>query len=163
MSTDFKVIFSGRQHFGNEPKIFDDVEPNVSGDAFVGKTKDYVFDCPNINPNETAVLMFQSRDVAKSQRNIFRVNGVDVFGANPANPALGLPASGGIPASPNKDEWNGNIQLLESRHNLKPTNNRLHIEARKNNGNSGGNIDDFILDNMVIMYKTRTPLPTNQV
>lgn len=161
MSTDFKVIFSGRQHFGNERNTFNDIEPGVSGNAFVGPTKDYTFDCPNINPDETAVLMFQSRDVTKSQRNIFRVNNVDVFGANPASG--GLPASGGIPASPNRDEWNGNIQLLENRHALKATGNRLHIEARNEAGSGGGDIDDFILDNMVIMYKTRTPTPTNHL
>lgn len=148
MSTDYKVIFSGRQHFGDERKTFNDVEPNVDGNAFVGPTKDYTFDCPNINPNETAVLMFQSLDV-DSRTNVFRVNDVEVFG--------------GLPASPARNEWNGNIQLLAPHHKLTATNNRLHIEARNNAGSGGGNIDDFVLDNMVIMYKTRTPLPTKQV
>jgi hypothetical protein len=161
MNTNFTVIFSGRQHFGDERTTFNDVEPNVDGNAFVGHKKDFTFDCPNINPNETAVLMFQSRDVSKSQRNIFRVNQVDVFGANPASGTL--PASGGIPASADRNSWNGNIQLLETRHRLKATGNTLHIEARNDAGGVGGNIDDFILDNMVIMYKIRTPPPTNQL
>jgi len=49
-----------RQHFGNEPGAFDDIEPNV---PFVGPTKGFSYDCPGVNQGETAFLMFQSRDV----------------------------------------------------------------------------------------------------
>jgi len=138
MPTEFTVVLFQRQHFGNEPGAFNDVEATV---PFVGPTKDFTFDCPNVNPNETAVLMFQSREVSKAQKDVFRVNGVDVFG--------------GLPASPSKDTWNGNVLLVESRHRLRPTGNTLHVEARNDSGGGGGNIDDFILDNIVLMYKTR--------
>jgi hypothetical protein len=114
METNFTVILFSRQHFGNGPGGFDDIEPSVQ---FVGPTKDFSFNCPSVEPAETAVLMFQSRDV-DHQRNVFRVNGVDVFG--------GLPA--------------GNV---------------LHLESRNSSGGGGGSIDDFIIDNVVIMYKTR--------
>ncbi len=113
------------------------IEPSV---PFVGPTKDYTFDCPNIRSNETAVLMFQSRDV-DHQRNIININDVAVYGA--------------IPASPNRDTWNGNILLVEARHNLRATDNELHIESRNARGGGGSDIDDFILDNIVIMYKSR--------
>ena len=146
MATDFTVILFQRQQFGNEPGVFDktdipnpaDIEPNV---PFVGPTKDFSFNCPNVNPGETAFLMFQSRDV-DHPRNIFRVNGVDIFG--------------GLPVSPSRDTWNGNILLIESRHQLKPANNVLHVESRDaSGGGGGGDIDDFIIDNVVIVYKTR--------
>ena len=137
MATDYTVILATRQHFGNEPGVFNDVEPSV---PFVGPTKDFSFNCPNVNPGEIAFLMFQSREV-NHQRNVFRVNGVDVFG--------------GLPASPSKDTWNGNILLIEPRHQLRTTGNILHIEARNDSGGGGGNIDDFIIDNVVIIYKTR--------
>jgi hypothetical protein len=137
MATDFKVILFQRQQFGNERGTFDNIEPNVQ---FVGPTKDFSFDCPNVNPSETAVLMFQSRDV-EHQRNVFRVNRVDIFG--------------GLPASPSRDTWNGNILLIEPRHQLKATNNVLHVESRNASGDGGGDIDDFIIDNVVIVYKTR--------
>jgi hypothetical protein len=155
MASDYTIILSQRQHFGDQPRTFDDVEPDVK---FVGPTKDFPFSCPNVNPNETAVLMFQTREISISQRNVFRVNGFDVFGAHPAKG--NLPASGGLPASPSKNEWNGNVMLLEAEHmkpnqRLKPTGNILHIEARNDNGGGGGNIDDFIIDNVVIMYKSR--------
>jgi hypothetical protein len=137
MATDFTVILFQRQHFGNEQGGFNDIEPNVS---FVGPTKDFTFNCPNVNPGETAFLMFQSRAITH-QRNIFKVNGVDIFG--------------GLPASPARNTWNGNILLIESRHQLKATNNVLHVESRNQSGGGGGNIDDFIIDNVVIVYKTR--------
>ena len=94
MATNFTVILFQRQHFGNEPGIFNDIEPSV---PFAGSTKDFSFDCRGVNPSETAFLIFQSRDV-DHQRNIFQINGVDVFG--------------GLPASPAKDAWNGNILLI---------------------------------------------------
>jgi hypothetical protein len=145
MATSYTVVLFSRQHIGNEPGVFDDVEPNV---AFVGPAKDFPFDCPGVNPAEAAFLMFQSRDV-DHQRNVFRVNGVDVFG--------------GLPASPARDAWNGNVMLIERHHLLKATGNVLHVEARTVTGGSTGNVDDFILDNVVIMYKTldvASPLPT---
>ena len=81
MATDYTVVLFSRQHLGNEAGVFNDVEPNV---VFVGRAKDLPFDCPGINTAEAAVLMFQSRDV-DHQRNILRVNGVDVLGVLPAS------------------------------------------------------------------------------
>ena len=136
MATNYTVVLFSRQHLGNDAGTFNDVEPNV---VFVGPAKDFLFDCPGINPAEAAILMFQSRDVDHRQ-NIFRVNGVDVFG--------------GLPASPARDAWNGNILLVERHHHLKTTGNVLRVEARRSDGSSTGDVDDFILDNVVIIYKT---------
>ena len=136
MATNYTVVLFSRQHIGNDPGVFNDVEPNV---VFVGRAKDFPFDCPGVNSAEAAFLMFQSRDV-DHQRNVLRVNGVDVFG--------------GLPASPARDAWNGNILLVERHHQLKATGNVLRVEARTSDGGSAGDVDDFILDNVVIMYKT---------
>jgi hypothetical protein len=136
MATNYTVVLFSRQHLGNDAGVFNDVEPNV---VFVGPAKDFPFDCPGINTAEAAILMFQSRDV-DHQQNIFRVNGVDVFG--------------GLPASPARNAWNGNIVLVERHHQLKATGNVLRVEARRSDGGSTGDVDDFILDNVVIMYKT---------
>jgi hypothetical protein len=136
MASNYTVILFQRQHFGDEPGTFDDVEPNV---PFAGPAKSYSFDCPGVDPGETAFLMFQSRDV-DHPGNIFQVNGVDVFG--------------GLPASPARDAWNGNILLIEPRHQLRPTGNALHVESRNARGQGAQDIDDFIIDNVVIVYKT---------
>ena len=137
MTTNFTVILFQRQHFGNEPGTFNDIEPNV---PFAGASKDFSFDCPGVDSSEAAFVVFQSRDV-DHPRNIFQVNGVDVFG--------------GLPASPARDAWNGNILLIERHHQLKATGNVLHVEARNSRGQGADDIDDFIIDNVVIVYKTR--------
>ena len=137
MGNSFTVVQYQRQHFGNQPGTFDDIEPDV---PFAGPAKDFVFDCPNVTPDETAFLLFQSRDVSHA-RNIFQVNGVPVFG--------------GLPVSPSRDAWNGNVLLVERHHRLRETGNVLHVESRNASGGAGGDIDDFIIDNVVLQYKTR--------
>ena len=136
MGTNFTVIQFQRQHFGNEPGSFNDIEPAV---PFVGPAKDFVFDCPKVDPNDTALLLFQSRDVSHA-RNAFQVNGIQVFG--------------GLPVSPSRDTWNGNVLLVERHHGLRATGNVLHVESRNTSGGADGNIDDFMIDNVVIQYKT---------
>jgi hypothetical protein len=136
MASNFTVVLFQRQHFGNGPGIFNDVEPNV---PFAGRAKSFVFDCPNVQASEPAFLMFQSRDV-DHPRNVFEVNGIGVFG--------------GLPVSPARDSWNGNVLLVEPHHQLRATGNVLHIESRDGRGTGSGNIDDFIIDNIVLVYKT---------
>jgi hypothetical protein len=136
MSLDYTVIFSPRQHFGDEQNIFGGV-----GSNFVGSTHDYQFDCPNVDPTQLAVLMFESYDV-NNDLNVFEIN---TFGI-----------TGGLPLGPThetvgpfvRSSWVGNVVLVEPRR-LKPTGNVLQIESKGRDG-----IDDFILDNMVILFKT---------
>jgi hypothetical protein len=135
MASNFTVVLFQRQHLGDQPGAFSSVEPNV---PFAGREKSFSFDCPDIDPGETAVLMFQSRDV-DHQRNVFQLNGVDVFG--------------GLPASPGGSGWNGNVMLIEPHHRLKATGNVLRVAARNRDGGTDGNVDDFIIDNVVITYK----------
>lgn len=139
MGTNFTVIQFERQHFGNEPGSFEDIEPGV---PFVGPAKDFLFDCPKVNPNDTALLLFQSRDVSHA-RNVFQVNGIQV--------------AGGLPVSPSRETWNGSVLLIERHHGLRETGNVLRVESRNATGGAGGDIDDFIIDNAVIQYKTLEP------
>jgi len=134
MATNFSVILSSGQHFGNED--------NHVGE-FAGPTKDFPFDCPSVDPGETAFMMFQSRDVSHGN-NVFQVNGVDVVA--------------GLPAVPGSNQWVGNIVLIEPGHQLKEAGNELHVESRNESGDGGGNIDDFLIDSVVIVYKTREGL-----
>jgi hypothetical protein len=132
MATDFTVVLFQRQHFGDHADAWAAWEPNV---PFVGLKKDFSFDCRNVDPRETAVLMFQSIGVS-NPTNVLQVNGVGVFG--------------GLPRVRAGNNWSANILLLEPRHQLKSSDNVLHVEARRHEGN----IDDFIIDNVVILYKT---------
>src|SRR6266404_5545704 len=127
MAMNFTVILFSRQHFGADRDAF--ARGEFSQVPFVGLTKDYSFDCPNVNASETGFLLFQSRGV-QWPPNVLQINGVDVYGGLPVTP------SGG---------WAGNIMLVEPHHQLKATGNVLHIEARSYEGD----INDFILDNIV--------------
>jgi hypothetical protein len=136
MGNSFTVVQYQRQHFGNQPGSFDDIEPDV---PFVGAAREYGFDCPQVNPAEIAILLFQSRDVSHS-RNMLHING--------------RPVHGGLPVSPSRDTWNGNVLLVEPHHQLRATGNVLRVEARNTSGGTGADLDDFLIDNMVIQYKT---------
>ncbi|MBL9137783.1 MAG: hypothetical protein JNK85_18075 [Verrucomicrobiales bacterium] len=132
----FTVVIAVRQGFGTDGQSLRAMEPDV---PLVGTSKDYTFACPDLNPSEPAVLMFQSRAV-NSRRNVFSINEIPVFG--------------GIPVSPGVDAWNANVMLINP-DVLRPSGNVLHVESRSQGGGSGGDLDDFIIDNLVVMYKVR--------
>jgi hypothetical protein len=140
MSSNFTVIVSSRHHFGDQPGVFNDLE--ATPPPFVGSQKNFAFDCPNVDPNETAFLTFQSVGGAHNG-NIFVVNGIGGFGGLPRGPRNG---------------WRANTVLVEPRHQLRATGNILRVQARDSAGGPGGNIDDFMVDNVVIVYKARNGL-----
>jgi hypothetical protein len=127
----YTIIANVRQHFGNEP----DFLPG----AFVGQKKDFSFDCPSVDQSEVAVLMFQSLHVSTT-RNVFTINGEAVFGDLPTT-------------TDDKEAWAGQV-LLVSPNVLRRTSNVLHVESRTGSGGTSGDIDDFVIDNVVLFYKT---------
>jgi hypothetical protein len=141
MGINYSVILYQRQHFGDEQgSLF----PNV---PFVGKTKDYTFDCPDVDPSETAVLLYNSYDVT-SPRDRFELNNTQLFG--------------GLYKGPGANTWASHELLVEPDFKLKATGNVLHVESLTAGGHTGGDIDDFVLDNIVIMYKTTESRPVPQ-
>jgi hypothetical protein len=129
---DYTVIFATRQHFGNEATP-------LPGD-FVGNNNKYTFDCPGVLGREGSkpgVLMFQALEV-HSENNVLQINGIDVF----------LPTT-----TTGVGEWSAQVQLVNAEA-LKPEDNELFIESRTLDGSQTGNIDDFVIDNMVIFYET---------
>lgn len=140
MATSFTVILDQRRHFGDQRDLF--------GSApFAGSEAEFSFQCPNIDLREDSVLMFQSRHVSHEE-NVLQVNGLQVFGGLPVSPAGGSAEESG---------WNGNILIVnQARHSLQETGNRLFIRSLDSNGGTSGNRDDFVVDNIVIFYKTRS-------
>src|SRR5215203_3568088 len=100
MPSDFTVILDRFVHLGNESGAFGAGDPSL----FKGKDFDAPpFSCPNVNPEERAVLFFQSIDVDNT-RNVIQINGSNLFG--------------GIPRSSTDSAvsriWNGNVALVEA-------------------------------------------------
>jgi hypothetical protein len=152
MPLNFTVILSSRQRFGPNISSLTQVEPQA---AFVGQAKDYSFDCPNVDTSQTAFMQFQAMGVGHSQ-NVFEINGVGVFGGLPVGP-IGRPRT----EFGNTAAWASHTLLVENHHHLRATGNVLHIESRVFAGPPPSAFpDDFILDNIVIVYKTTAePLP----
>ena len=126
----FTVITSVRNHFGNEP----DFLPG----AFVGQEKNFTFDCLGIDSSQHAVLMLQTLHVGGE--NVFTINGQTVFG--------GLPRT-----TDNKEAWSAQVLLIQP-NTLHSRDNVLRVAARTGSGSASGDIDDFVIDNVVVVYKS---------
>jgi hypothetical protein len=147
MPTDFTVIIGTRQRFGDQQGDIGEV--SVEQEApFVGQSKDYPFSCPNVS-GERAVITFQSlgvtglRDFGLGHVNILRVNGTDVLPGITRGPAT----SNGIPL------WTTHQLLIDA--NVLREQNVLHIESVPIPRGPGSELDNFIVDNVVVFFKTR--------
>ncbi len=126
VSSNFVFIVSSAQHFGDEPGAF--------GGTFRGDDFDFIFDAPGINPNRRALLILEARGVGAP--NVFQINGVNIGGAlqqRDTNETFTEMAD--VPAG-----------------TLRATGNVLRVIARNTNGQAGGNLDDFVIDNVVLHY-----------
>lgn len=144
MATDYTVIFSVRQRFGDNTQ--EGQFPTEQEAPFVGREKDFPFSCPNVNRAQSAVLQFESLGV--QSRNIIRINGTNLFGGLTAGPAQ-------IAPSPPTPLWKTHNLIVQA--NVLNQQNTLHIESVPN---ATGNHDDFIIDNVVLFFKTRDQVVT---
>jgi hypothetical protein len=136
MPCDYTVIVHQTVHVGDNPDMFGTAPFKGTDFNSAG------FSCPNVKSSERAVVFFQTRDVDNAN-NVIQINGHDLFG--------------GVPVSSTDDAespfWNGNVALV-GRNVLKETGNVLHVGARNSSGGTS-DVDDFLIDNVVILYKTQ--------
>ena len=125
----FVYITSSVQHFGDEPGF-------LSG-TFRGDDHEFTFDAPGVNPNLRAVLMLQTRNVGHDL-NVIRINNVNITGA--------------LVKHEDGNEWFAQLGEIPSG-TLKASGNVLKIISRNADGNAGGNLDDFNIDNVVGLYR----------
>ena len=154
MPLEFTVVINVRQRFGDNENVDKELEV---GAPLVGLQKDYEFACPNVDKSQTAVLLFQTMGVSHD-KNILQVNGQPVFGGIPgggvdraviSEPGLSEHGSPRI-IDLSRAVWNANVLLITP--GVLRENNVLHIESVPNDD---GDPDDFIIDNAVVLYKTR--------
>jgi hypothetical protein len=130
-----------RHQFGNE-------DLNIG--VFSGEEAEFSFDCPNVSANDEDVLLFQGNRVGQEQT--LKINGSIVFGGIPSGPiAAGFVGPGGSDhhthgfGSPSFG-WSGYVMLV-SPNVLRNSNNLIRAASR---GSA-----EFIIDNMVLFYRTR--------
>jgi hypothetical protein len=137
MASDFTVIRAVRARFGDSTGDL----AGEKGAPNLGVATNLPFDCPKLNANEMAVLQFESTDVTVDA-NVMSINGRPL--SAPLRKSTGFADT---------VRWTANLVLID-KGVLKPTGNLLHVEARTDTGGTTGNRDDFILDNIVVFYKT---------
>lgn len=129
LQTHFIVIEAGMKHLGDQPT-------SIGGGTFVGDLYYAKFNLPdNVEPNELSVIQCRTRHNQKSNKRFF----------------INIQQLGNIlePHPNNKDEWMMDISVVPKDF-LKPGENSVHI------GYGNADYDDFIVDNIVLWYKTKS-------
>lgn len=130
VSSNFVFIVSTPQHIGDQQGLF-------PGTTFRGVDHDFTFNVSGINPNRRAVLMLEARAV--QHPNVFQINGVNISGA--------------LQPRPETNDAQTFTEIADVPPGvLKPTGNVLRVIARNINGQAGGALDDFVIDNVVLHY-----------
>jgi hypothetical protein len=148
MAVDYTVIMSVRQRFGDNNKE-DGLNLIETEAPFVGQAKDFPFPCPGVDRSQPAILQFESLGV--SFRGILQINGIAIFGGLTAGPGVLNSPVGGGGLTPT---WKAHSLIVHE--NVLLDQNVLHIEAAST---TAANIDDFIIDNVVVHFKTRRTGP----
>lgn len=148
MPMDFTIIQPVRQRFGDDSP---DLDVPVELEApFVGPAKDFAFACPDVDPGQMAILQFETLGVGADSvwgRNILRINGLDIPGGITPGPYV-------TPRDARRQYFWKAHSLLVPSHVLRPE-NVLHIESVLHQHGPGTSLDNFIVDNIVLFYKTR--------
>ena len=152
MALDYTVVMSVRQRFVDSEDDFRETSLEIEAPS-VGAMKEFSFSCPKVDRSQHAILQFQSLGITH-RKNILQLNGTNVFG--------GLSRSIDISAAESpqttfvfvRQIWMSHHLLIQP--GLLQTENTLQIEARNADGDTGGNLDSFIIDNITVLFKTRT-------
>ena len=147
---DFVVLIRVRQRFGSS----DDENGLEQNAPFVGKSKEYEFSCPNVDSSSESSLLFQAQHVIHPQ-NRLSINGVDIAG--------GVPMSGFffntlVATFSLVGFWSAQ-NLIIPPNTLRGEGNILRVEARTSDGSTSGDMPNFIIDNVVLFFRTRLPRP----
>jgi hypothetical protein len=156
MALDFTIITDVRQRFGDmirdQKPSLRERESGIEDDApFVGWEKSFAFGCPSVDRSQFALLLFQTLGV--SVRQGLEINGQTVFGGiAPSVDFESRMLGSGSEAHQDRSaiaRWNGNVMLIHP--NVLQENNILRVRAAEM---TAGNVDDFVMDNVVVVFKT---------
>jgi hypothetical protein len=155
MALDFTIITDVRQRFGDYARGEKDsagARPSgMEADTAIGLDKSFAFRCPSVDRRQFAILLFQTLGVAVRQG--LEINGQTIFGGiapslDPAARILG-PRSESPEDRTTLGTWNGHVMLIHP--GVLQENNILRIRAADA---TAANIDDFLVDNVVVVFKT---------
>ena len=161
MAVDYTVVIDVRQRFGDlkrdEKPSLNETESGLEPEApFVGAEKSFAFRCPSVDRSQFALLLFQALGVSTVQA--LEINGQTIFGGIPVavdrnSRRLGS-GSDAHTVHSLIARWNGNVMLIHPA--VLQDNNIMRIRAAEM---TADNLDDFIIDNVVVVFKTRVTGP----
>jgi hypothetical protein len=153
---DFVVIIRVRQRFGSS----DNPDGMEQGAPFVGESREYEFSCPNVDSSSESSLLFQAQHVMHSQNRVF-INGVGIFGGVPPSGFFSqtiVPLEGNPIGPIIEGLWSAQNLIIQP-NTLRYEGNILRIEARTSDGSTSGDMPNFIIDNVVLFFRTRPTRP----
>jgi hypothetical protein len=151
MAVDYTVIVAVRQRFGDATYSFETSDEQELEAPHIGFAKEFAFSCPSVDPGQIAVLHFESFGVSTSD-NLLYVNGVPVPGGIKRGTLTGVDITERSSRSFGFSFWKAHSLLVEA--NVLKEENTLYIESVKLRDTD--TLDNFIIDNVVIFFKTRT-------
>lgn len=156
MAIDFTVVSAVRQRFGDDKpdRNLGETERESTtlqeeSAPFVGAEKSFPFDCPNVDRTQWAVLLFESYGVTR--RQVIQINNWAVPGGIPEDVELNTTEFQSGTRRTATARWNGNVKLIHPGV-LTANNNTLRISTSI--AYHAENLDDFIIDNVVVVFKT---------
>jgi hypothetical protein len=159
MAVDFTIVTDVRQRFGDDRRdekvSLHERESGIEADApFVGLERNFAFRCPSVDRSQFAILLFQSLGV--SVRQNLEINGQAIFGGIAPSFEFDTRTLGsGSEAHQERAaiaRWIGNVMLIHP--GVLQETNILRIRAAEM---TAGNADDFVVDNVIVVFKTGRP------
>jgi hypothetical protein len=149
MALDFTIVTDVRQRFGDYARGERESPPEA--DTRIGLERSFAFRCPSVDRKQFAILLFQTLGVAVRQG--LEINGQTIFGGiapslDPAARILG-PRAESPEDRTTLGTWNGHVMLIHP--GVLQENNILRIRAAEA---TAASIDDFLVDNVVVVFKT---------
>jgi len=150
VSTDFTVVIRVRQSFGDGTTDWDEILVETLGPGaapFVGTSAEYEFTCPNVRRGADALIQFESIGVHPLGRAGLSINGIEIYGGITGGPRLEI-------ADPAAPSWKSHNLIIGP--NTLQEQNVLRIESAPTPViNEPGGWDNFIVDNVVVIFKTQ--------
>jgi hypothetical protein len=120
------------------PQLFGDKDTTSQFAVNRGQDHEYSFNLPGVDRNKAAILMLRTALVSH-KLNSFTING---------HPLKIFHGRG------HEDSEFSTDHVEVPGWMLKETGNELKISARNSSGGLGGDLDDFLVDDVVLIYKT---------
>ena len=152
----FTMLLDRPVHIGNNPNHFDPlylISPQYVQFDFVGDRFEFPFTLPSVDTNRSGSLMFESFAV-RSRSNRLWINPDDADDQINRQPYF--PNNVHVLIDDDSDEyvWAGHVLTIRPGV-LRAGENLLRIEAgRIEQGVMHGDLDNFVVDNIVLLYET---------